>query len=116
MESLAGDFSWVLKPESGDSVTMTGTSHQNPDGTGWSVNAATPSDTTRFTTQMVGDSLISTSAPYKGTGAMKKAGELVWRAAGVPSLAATRTVNITISATAKPDSVLVRACGELTKK
>ena len=114
--SLAGDFSWVLKSVPGDSVMQSGTSHQNPDGTGWTVGADTPKDTTRYTAQLVGDSLISTSAPYKGTGAMKNAGELVWRAAGVPSLEGARTVNLTVSATAKPDSVLMRARGELTKK
>ena len=116
LESLAGDFSWVLKSEPGDSVLNSGTSRQNPDGTGWTVATETPNDTTRYTAQLVGDSLISTSAPYTDRGALKNAGELVWRAAGVPSLSATRTVILTISPTAKPDTVLLRARGELTRK
>jgi hypothetical protein len=116
MESLAGDFSWVLKAEPGDSVISEGMSHQNPDGSGWTLATNPPGDTVRYTSAMVGDSLITTSMPYKGTGALAAAGDIVFRGGGVPTGAATRIAAITISPAAKPDTVIFRGRAELTKK
>lgn len=116
MESLAGDFSWVLKADGSDSVVSEGVSHQNPDGSGWTLATTPPGDTVRYTSTMAGDSLITTSMPYKGTGAFQAAGDIIFRAGGVPTGGATRSATITISPAAKPDTAIFRGRAELTRK
>jgi hypothetical protein len=117
MESMAGDFTWVMKAEAGDSVLGKGTSHADADGTGWTVNDATPKDTTKYTGSMVGDSIIDVSAPYTDPNAPKGSGQVTWRFAGKPSAdGKTMTGMLTVHPVAKPDSALMRARAEVTRK
>jgi hypothetical protein len=108
MESMAGDYSWVLKTESGDSVMNEGTSRQEVDGSGWSVSNTLPADTTRYTAQIVGDSVVMQSAPYTDPALPPEAGQVMWRMTS-PATASALGGPITISPAARPDTVLMRA-------
>lgn len=114
LADFAGDFSWVMKPEVGDSVLGEGTSHNNPDGTGWAVNAISPKDTTMFTTTIVGDSIIQVSAPYTDA-QQPKAGQFVFRYAALANTDALGGM-LAISPAAKRDTVVRRARVEVTRR
>jgi hypothetical protein len=117
LASMAGEFTWVMKAEAGDSVLGKGISHVEADGSGFTVNDATPKDTTRFTGSMVGDSIIDVSSPYTDPAAPKGSGQVTWRFAGKPSAdGKMMTGMLTVHPVAKPDSVAMRARAEVTRK
>lgn len=115
LEGLAGDWDWVMKPEAGDSVLAKGTSRINADGTGWSKNEAR-ADTIPFTATIVGDSAIYQSQPYTDDAMPKEVGQVTFRYAGLASTGTSGTGNLSVSPVSKPDTVLVRARVEATKR
>lgn len=112
----AGDYDWVTHPEVGDSVIGRGFTHQNADGSGYSVNLAAPNDTVRFTASIVGDSLIDQSVAYTDPALPKGVGQVTWRMTA--PLGAGKDVKglVTISPVSKPDTVIMRARVEATKR
>ena len=115
-ESMAGDYTWTMKAEVGDSVLGTGSSRSEVDGTGYSINNARPTDTTRFKGKIEGGNLISESAPYTDPAMPKAVGQVTWRVvAPLPSGTGLSGI-VTVSPVSKPDSVLVRARVETVKK
>lgn len=115
LEGLAGDWDWVMKPEAGDSVLAKGHSRINADGTGWSKNDAR-ADTIPFTATIVGDSAIYQSQPYTDDAMPKEVGQVTFRYAGLASMGTSGTGNLSVSPVSKPDTVLVRARVDATKR
>lgn len=116
LASMAGDWDWVMKAEANDSILGKGMSHISADGSGYSVNAANPKDTTAFTSTIVGDSVIHMSKPYTDPAMPKNAGQMTFRYAGIASNGPTGTGIVAVSPVAKPDTVVVRARVEATKR
>jgi hypothetical protein len=115
LDGLAGDWDWVMTPEVGDSVLAKGTSRINADGTGWSKNEAR-ADTIPFTATIVGDSAIYQSQPYTDAAMPAEVGQVTFRYAGLASMGTSGTGNLSVSPVSKPDTVLVRARVDATKR
>jgi hypothetical protein len=116
LESSAGDYDWVMKAETGDSVVSKGMSHQNADGSAWSVNAANPKDTTKYTAVVQGDSVISTSMPYTDPAMPKAVGQVTFRVATIMTDGKQFRGTAAISPVSKPDTVIARGKLEGTKR
>ncbi len=81
-----------------------------------SVNSARPTDTTAFSATIMGDSVAYQSQPYTDPAMPKEVGQLTYRYVGLIGQGPTRTGIVSVSPVAKPDTVLVRARVESTKR
>jgi predicted small lipoprotein YifL len=116
MESMAGDYDWIMQPEVGDTILGKGMSHQNADGTGYSVAEANPTDTVQFTATIQDDSVIMQSEPYTMTTLPQEVGQVTWRLVSPAAGAQAGPSTVTVSPVAKPDTVIMRARITATKR
>ena len=115
IEALAGDWSGVTKSAEGDTSMGTWSARLNPDGTGWVLTEGS-TDTVSYTATVQGDSVIYTSVPHIDAGLPAEVGQVMWRAAIVPTNNTMFSGMLEIMAMSNPDSVIASARLEGTKR
>ena len=65
---------------------------------------------------IVGDSAIYQSQPYTDDAMPKEVGQVTFRYAGLASMGTSGTGNLSVSPVSKPNTVIVRARVEATKR